>query len=172
MTTSTTTPDDESPDRNGMSPEQARELAWLVAAAELATDGGDAACRLGDRYREGRAGLRPSPRAARRWYARSALAGDANGQNNLGACFEHGVGGPQSYRRAVHWYRRAAAQQLDYAAGNLGCCYLYGRGVPKDLLVALEWFEKAIEFGDARKATREWVEALRAQVAQLSVWPA
>jgi hypothetical protein len=146
----------------GMSPEQARAFTALVEAATRGD--GASACRIGDLYRDGREGLRHSPAEARRWYARSALAGDANGQNNLGACFQFGIGGAQSFRQAVHWYRRGAAQRLEYAAGNLGYCYLYGRGVPKDPTVALQWFERAIEFGDGREVTRELVETLRAQI--------
>jgi hypothetical protein len=71
-----------------MSAEHAETLDRLVEAANRG-DGG-AACRLGDMYREGLGGLRYSPKETYRWYARSATAGDSNGQNNLGACYEHG----------------------------------------------------------------------------------
>src|SRR5512136_2950398 len=111
-----------------MNAEQAEVFARLVDAAN-AGDGG-AACRLGDLYREGAGGLRYSPKQTYHWYAKSALAGDANGQNNLGACYEHGPGCTQSYAKAVKWYRRAAAQALGTASMNLGYCYLYGHAVP------------------------------------------
>ena len=136
--------------------EQALAFAGLVAAAN-AGDGG-AACRLGDLYREGLEGLRYSPKQAYRWYAKSALAGDANGQNNLGACYEHGLGCTQSYAKAVKWYRLAAAQELAYASSNLGYCYLRGHGVPADTSTALGWFEKALAQGDER--AEEMVEQL------------
>jgi len=148
----------------GMSPEQAQAFAALVEAAERGD--GAAACRLGDLYREGKGGLRYSPKETRRWYARSALAGDANGQNNLGACFEHGLGGSQGYRQAVHWYRKAAAQQLAYASSNLAYCHLRGHGVPKDERQALAWFETALEQGDER--AEEWVVYLGASGSSMN----
>jgi TPR repeat protein len=135
----------------------AEELARLTAAAERGD--GDAACELGDRYREGRGGVRHSPKNAFRWYARSALAGDPQGQNNLGACFEHGLGCAQSYTRAIGWYRKASAQGEAYASSNLGYCYLRGHGVPADRGAATAWFEKALEQGDERAA--EMVEELK-----------
>ena len=58
-----------------MSADQAETIERLVEAANRG-DGG-AACRLGDMYREGLGGLRYSPKETFRWYARSAMAGDA-----------------------------------------------------------------------------------------------
>jgi hypothetical protein len=131
-----------------MNQEQAQAFGWLVAAANRGD--GAAACRLGDMCREGLGGLRFSPKQTYRWYAKSALAGDANGQNNLGACYEHGLGCTQSYVKAVKWYRLAAAQGLAYASSNLGYCYWRGHGVGMDQGAALEWFERALEQGDDR----------------------
>jgi len=130
--------------------EQAAAVARLSSAAERGD--GDAACQLGDRYREATGGVRYSPKAAFRWYARSALTGYPQGQNNVGACFEHGIGCAQSYAKAVTWYRKAAAQKLAYASSNLGYLYLKGQGVPADKAVAVGWFEKALEQGDERAA--------------------
>jgi TPR repeat protein len=131
-----------------MKPEQLEAFLRLQRAAE--SGDGAAACRLGDMYHEGLGGLRYSPKETYRWYARSALAGDANGQNNLGACYEHGLGCVQSYTKAVKWYRLAAAQGLAYASSNLGYCYWRGHGVRMDLGAALAWFERALEQGDDR----------------------
>ena len=131
-----------------MNQEQAQAFGWLVAAANRGD--GAAACRLGDMCREGLGGLRFSPKETYRWYARSALAGYPNGQNNLGACYEHGLGCTQSYAKAVKWYRLAAAQGLAYASSNLGYCYWRGHGVGMDLGAALAWFERALEQGDDR----------------------
>ena len=111
-----------------MNAEQALAFARLVEAAERGD--GAAACELGDRYRVGAGGLRYSPQQTFRWYSRSALAGDANGQCNLGACYEHGLGCAQSYVKAVKWYRLSAAQWLGTASMNLGYCHLRGHGVP------------------------------------------
>ena len=142
-----------------MSQEQALAFARLVEAAGRGD--GDAACRLGDMYREGLGGLRYSPKQTYHWYARSAMAGDANGQNNLGACYEHGLGCVQSYAKAVKWYRLSAAQGLGTAAMNLGYCHLRGHGVPRDEVEALRLFRLAVERGED-KAVQE-VERLESQ---------
>jgi hypothetical protein len=131
-----------------MNAEQATEFARLLKAAEAGD--GSAACRLGDLYREGAGGLRYSPRETFRWYSRSALAGDDHGQNNLGACYEHGLGCRQSYARAVKWYRLAAARQVGTASMNLGYCYLYGHGVPLDKTEALRLFRLAVKQGEPK----------------------
>ena len=133
-----------------MNAEQAKAFAELVQAA----NGGDghAACQLGDMCREGLGGLRFSPKAAHRWYAQSAMAGDANGQNNLGACYEHGLGCAQSYPKAVKWYRLSAARKLGTASMNLGYCYLRGHGVPADKVQALRLFRVAVEQGEPKAA--------------------
>ena len=78
----------------------------------------------------------------------SALAGDPNGQNNVGACYQHEIGCGQSYVKAISWYRKSAAQELGIASSNIGYCYLHGHGVPVDRAAAFSWFEKALEQGD------------------------
>lgn len=125
----------------------------IESLRELAERGdGLAANDLGDLYREGSGGLRQSPSEAFRWYARSALAGCAVGQNNVGACYEHGIGCKQSYRNALAWYRKSAAQRTAYASSNIAYCYQRGHGVRADKALALAWFEKALAEGDARAA--------------------
>ena len=137
-------------DRLVMTEEQAEAFRCLVEASNRGD--GDAACRLGDKYREGLDGLRASPRQAFRWYSCSALAGDAFGQNNLGACYEHGLGCRQSYAKAVKWYRLAAARQHGTASMNLGYCYLRGKGLPADKEEALRLFRLAVEQGEQKAA--------------------
>ena len=139
-----------------MKPEQL--MAFLRLQQDAEAGDGVAACRLGDMYREALDGLRYSPKEAYRWYARSAMAGDPNGQNNLGACYEHGLGCVQSYPKAVKWYRLAAAQGLAYASSNLGYSTLRGHGVEMDKSEALAWFERALKQGDDR--AQEMVEQL------------
>ena len=144
-----------------MDAEQADVFAQLVAAGERGD--GVAACVLGDMYREGSSGLRYSPKETFRWYSCSALAGDANGQCNLGACYEHGLGCAQSYVKAVKWYRLSAAQRLGTASMNLGYCYLHGRGVSADKDEALRLFRLAVEQGEGRAVVE--VERLEPQPA-------
>ena len=133
-----------------MTVEQIVAFGRLTEAA--ARGDGDAACRLGDMYREALGGLRYSPKLTFHWYSRSALAGDANGQNNLGACYEHGLGCAQSYAKAVKWYRLSAAQNLGTASMNLGYCYLRGHGVPADKGEALRLFRLAVQQGEPKAA--------------------
>lgn len=144
---------------------QAQAFARLVSLAEAGS--GDAACRLGDMYREGLGGLRVSPKETFRWYSRSALTGDAHGQNNLGACYEHGLGCAQSYPKAVKWYRLAEAQGHCTATMNLGYCYLWGHGIPADKAEALRLFRLAVERGE-QKAAKE-VERLEGSVKKPKV---
>jgi len=143
-----------------MNAEQALAFAGLVEAAERGD--GAAACRLGDMYRVGEGGLRYSPKQTFRWYSRSALAGDANGQCNLGACYEHGLGCVQSYIQAVKWYRLWAAQSLGTASMNLGYCTLRGHGVRADTVEALRLFRLAVEQGEEK--ARPEVERLEQDV--------
>ena len=133
-----------------MNAEQTETFVRLLGAAERGD--GAAACRLGDMYREGLEGLRYSPKEARRWYATSALTGDADGQCNLGACYEHGLGCTQSYVKAVKWYRLSDAQGHGTASMNLGYCYLSGHGVPANRVEALRLFRLAVERGEPRAA--------------------
>src|SRR5512146_1957825 len=101
----------------------------LANLLEQARNGNrDAAWQIGDLYREAAHGVKFSPKQAFRWYAESALAGSATGQNNVGAAFENGLGCRQSYAMAHKWYRRAAEQGLNTAMANLAFLYLHGLG--------------------------------------------
>jgi TPR repeat protein len=114
----------------------------------------DAAWQLGDMYREATGGVKYSPRAAYRWYAQSALAGSATGQNNVGAAFENGLGCEQSYAKAAKWYRLAALQGLGVAMSNLAFLYLYGYGMKADKAEALHWFKLGAESGCTKSQRR------------------
>jgi hypothetical protein len=118
-------------------------------------------------YREGLGGLSRSPKQALRCYSRSALAGDPSGQNNLGACHEHGLGCAQSYAKAVKWYRLSAAQLLGTASMNLGYCYLRGHGVSADKVEALRLFRLAVRQGEPKAADE--LERLGEPVEELKV---
>jgi TPR repeat protein len=144
-----------------------RAHALLVEAANAGN--GVAARRLGDVHRVGLDGLVLSPEKSRRWYARSALDGDRSGANNLGVCFERGLGGPKDPRQAVYWYGKAARARLGCAASNLGYCHLRGFGVPRDESMALYWFNAALEHGHAR--AEDWVAHLRAGAASADSLP-
>ena len=44
------------------------------------------------------------------WYHKAADQGNANGQYNLGYCYQHGIGVAMNETEAVFWYRKAADQ--------------------------------------------------------------
>lgn len=121
------------------------DLAHIFEAARSGNR--DAAWQVGDLYREATRGVKFSPRAAFRWYAESALAGSATGQNNVGAAYENGMGCAQSYAKAAKWYRLAAEQGLGVAMSNLAFLYLNGCGVRADKSEALRWFKQGAAAG-------------------------
>lgn len=121
------------------------DLAHIFESAKKGNR--DAAWQLGDMYREATRGVKYSPRSAFRWYAESALAGSATGQNNVGASYENGMGCAQSYAKAAKWYRLAARQGLGVAMSNLAFLYLNGYGVSADKAEALRWFKQGAAAG-------------------------
>jgi TPR repeat protein len=134
----------------------------LATLLEQARNGNrDAAWQIGDLYREAAHGVKFSPKQAFRWYAESALAGSATGQNNVGAAFENGLGCRQSYAMAHKWYRRAAEQGLNTAMANLAFLYLHGLGTRPDKVEALRWFKRGAAAGC--KKSKKMVETVLKQ---------
>ncbi len=77
-----------------------------------------------------------------------ANAGDAWSQLNLGAAYDHGLGGfPLDPVRAVAWYRRAAESGLAEAQFNLAHCLVTGNGTRRNDREALAWMLRAAEQG-------------------------
>ena len=76
---------------------------------------------------------------SRRWYARSAGLGNAEGLYNLGVCHVNGDLGKIDPAEACRLWRQAAAKNHYAALGNLGISYYYGNGVPQDYAQAREW---------------------------------
>jgi TPR repeat protein len=78
-----------------------------------------------------------------------AAAGDVNAQNNLGASYENGAGGPRDLRKALEFYRQAADGGNEVGAFNLAVMYDAGTGIAQDQKVANEWYEKSANQGYA-----------------------
>ena len=120
----------------------------LVARAA----GGDAAAqhKLGERYRQGEAGLGKKAWRAAHWYAKAAEQGHAPAQYELGRCLESGVGRRRSLPAAVGWYAKAAAQGHADAQCALGDLYAdteWGElGHPE----SLRWWRLAAAQGHVR----------------------
>ena len=77
-----------------------------------------------------------------------AESGDPWAQINLGAAYDHGLGGVErDPPRAVIWYRRAAEAGIPEAQFNLAHCLASGRGTPRDDVEAFAWMQRAAEQG-------------------------
>lgn len=87
---------------------------------------------------------------SRRWYARSAALGNAEGLYNLGVCHVNGDLGKNDPAEACRLWRQAAAKNHYAALGNLGISYYYGNGVPQDYAQAREWFLRSANTDEPR----------------------
>lgn len=90
---------------------------------------------------------------------KAAEKGYAEGQFNLGLCYDNGTGVEKDPQQAVYWYQKAAEQGDASAQFNLGLCYENGKGVEQDQKQALSWYQKAADQGD---------EDAKAKVKQLT----
>ncbi|MDO8909261.1 MAG: tetratricopeptide repeat protein [Pseudohongiella sp.] len=79
---------------------------------------------------------------------RSAEAGSASAQFDLGTRYLNGVGVDQDNFEALRWFTLAAEQNNSNAQYNIAVMYLNGIGVIKDQEQAVEWFLKAADNGD------------------------
>jgi len=93
---------------------------------------------LGWRYGQGD-GIARDPEESRRWYARSAALGNAEGLYNLGVTHVTGELCELNPAEACRLWRLAAEKNHYAALGNLAICYYYGNGVPQDYVQAREW---------------------------------
>ena len=100
-------------------------------------------------------------------FRKAAEQGDAWAQYNLGWCYEHGRGVPQSYGEAVMWYRKVADQGNATAQNSLGLCYQNGYGVPQDKLQAYKWFTLASGHGNAEAAKERTSLTLQLSPAEI-----
>ncbi len=123
-------------------PDKAKFLA-IKALAEKGKD--EAQHDLGVSYIEGR-GVERNYAEAVKWFRKAADHGYAPAQSNLGAMYEHGLGGLlKDSSEAMNWYRKAADQENAKAQYNLGRMYQREK-VPAE---ALKWYLKAADQGYA-----------------------
>jgi hypothetical protein len=81
---------------------------------------------------------------------RSAEAGSAKAQSELGKAYMEGSIFKQNTSEAVKWVGAAANQGLAEAEVNLATLYLEGRGVPQDYSKGFSWMKKAADQGDPK----------------------
>jgi TPR repeat protein len=77
----------------------------------------------------------------------AAKKGDAKAQNEIGLCYDQGVGVAKDAQQAFLWYSKSAAQNYPTAQYNVGVCYYYGRGVALSYEDAVSWYRKAANQG-------------------------
>ncbi len=80
----------------------------------------------------------------------AAKKGDAKAQNEIGLCYDQGVGVAKDAQQAFLWYSKSAAQNYPTAQYNVGVCYYYGRGVALSYEDAVSWYRKAANQGFAQ----------------------
>jgi hypothetical protein len=85
---------------------------------------------------------------------KSAVAGDAKAQNNLGNRYSYGVNVPIDHKEAFKWHLLAAEQGHVDSQRQIGCAYEWGFGVEKNNKKAEEWYHKAAEQGCAQSQER------------------
>ena len=149
----------------------AKELSNLVQSAQH----GDIASQieLGNRLLNGE-GVEADAGKAIHWFSMAAEAGDPYAANQLGACYDDGLGVRQNDKKAYEWYLKSvrfSGEQISNASGfpalplrtihavacgNVGMCLYRGEGVSRDDQAAVEYLEKAaVEFMPARGFLQE-----------------
>ena len=93
-------------------------------------------------------GVKEDYNAAFMMYERSARHGHSLAYNNLGFCYEYGIGADIDLKRALDCYFISAEGGSPIAVYNVGQFYEEGKGpVQKDLKKAKEFFEKSAQLG-------------------------
>lgn len=127
-------------------PEEA--APWIEAAAKY---GMPRAMVLWGQFLLDAVGGVPQDRvAAAEWFRSAAQAGEREGMNMLGRCFENGWGLPVDYAEAVRWFRGSAEAGFDWGQYNLANMYLRGDGIGEDRAEALRWYHAAAAQGHAK----------------------
>eukprot|EP00964_Phaeocystis_antarctica_P143601 scaffold109176_cov62-Phaeocystis_antarctica.AAC.3 len=90
------------------------------------------------------------PNERRGAFVQCMASEDAMRQNNLGLCYEYGVGVAKDLGTAAAWYTKSAEQGCARGQFHLGRRYYLGEGVAQDFGKAVELYTKAAEQGCAR----------------------
>lgn len=121
-----------------------------ILALPLANNGNASAqIVMGKLCEFGLGGVAQNKEEAVKWCRKAAEQGLPAAQNNLGYCYDEGVGVALNDEEAVKWYQKAAEQGDPDAQNALGLCYQYGEGVARNKSMAIKWYKKAIEQGDS-----------------------
>ncbi|RHZ89440.1 hypothetical protein Glove_14g34 [Diversispora epigaea] len=82
------------------------------------------------------------------WYLKSSEGGDHIEQNNLGSCYQHGIGTTKDEEKAFQWYLKSAEGGNHIGQDYLGTCYRDGIGTIKDEGKSFQWYLKSAEGGN------------------------
>jgi TPR repeat protein len=118
----------------------------------LAVDQGNlnAIFNLGNLYQRGEVGVAKDEKEAVKLFGAGAMADHAGCANNLGHCYELGLGVEKNLEKAFIWYSMAAIKDVAIAQKSIGVLNRKGEGgVKKNLAAAIKWLGKAAKNGDA-----------------------
>jgi hypothetical protein len=87
---------------------------------------------------------------AAKWYRKSAEAGQAPAQYNLGIMYRNGTGVEQDHVEAAEWFRKSAEAGYAKAQCNLSAMYLEGKGVEQDFSKAVRWLQFVLQLAGAQ----------------------
>jgi TPR repeat protein len=73
---------------------------------------------------------------------------NSQAQNNLGYCYQYGIGTQKDFNKAFKLYIKSAEQGNSDAQNNLGYCYKNGIGTQIDVKKAIELYTLAAEQGN------------------------
>lgn len=133
----------------GVQPESAEKLcASLEQTYDQARDGdAQAQYRLALWYEGGLCGLCKDDPLAGLWFRKSAEAGKAEAQFEMGLRCFFGHGAQRSLEQAVSWMQKAAQQGHAEAQYRLAGFLEDGLGVTVDKDAAISWYKKSAELG-------------------------
>jgi len=133
----------------------AQEMHWLqkstadrlgIAVNVRSSLGPDTAMSDFQQALRARAAAPPDDARAALLYAKSAVAGYAGAQNNLGDLYESGHGVPKNDKMAVYWYTRAAERGEPTAYLSLASFLAEGTADPEALVEAAKYAGLAFTF--------------------------
>ncbi|MEI7516176.1 MAG: hypothetical protein WCK81_12375 [Betaproteobacteria bacterium] len=133
----------------------AHEMHWLqkstadrlgIAVNVRSSLGPDTAMSDFEQALRARAAAPPDDARAALLYAKSAVAGYAGAQNNLGDLYESGHGVPKNDKMAVYWYTRAAERGEPTAYLSLASFLAEGTANPEALVEAAKYAGLAFTF--------------------------
>ncbi|KAF0547894.1 HCP-like protein [Gigaspora margarita] len=84
-----------------------------------------------------------------KYYLKSANDINPDIKNDIGWCYEYGVGIAKDEKKAYEWYFRAAMENSFCGQNNLGWCFEKGIGVVKDERKAFEWYLESAKGGNS-----------------------